>query len=359
MLPTLPDNDALYAALIARDPAYDGIAYVGVTTTGIFCRLSCPARKPRRENSVFYPSVAECLDAGYRPCLRCRPLAAFGAADPIIRSALTALEADRRGGPRDRRPVEADDDRGQGLLGDPDGEREQVDGEDVDRWELSVHTEVFDDEVVDPRFIEAQQAGGFDSGSGFRAAFTRVLGRPPASFSSEETLRADWIESPIGAMVAVADRTHLHLLEFFDRRALPTELNALQHKLRRSIGFGRFEPTDQIESELARYFDGEPDPFETPLKWHGSEFTRTVWTALRRIPPGETRSYADIARDVGRPSAVRAVARANGANQLALIVPCHRVIGSDGSLTGYGGGLWRKQWLIDHERRLRGASAGN
>jgi AraC family transcriptional regulator of adaptative response/methylated-DNA-[protein]-cysteine methyltransferase len=353
MLSTLPDHDELYTALVARDPAYEGIAYVGVTTTGIFCRLTCPARKPRRENSVFFPSIAACLEAGYRPCRRCRPLAPFGGADPVIRSALSALEADpaRRWREQDVREL--------GL--DPSTLRRAFKRyfgmtflELARLYRLRSAGRVLAERGS---VIEAQQAGGFESGSGFRTAFARVLGRAPGSFSGDEPLRADWIESPIGAMVAVADTTHLHLLEFFDRRALPTELNTLQRKLRRGVGIGRFEPIEQIESELGRYFDGEPAPFETPQTWHGSEFTRAVWSALQGIPPGETRSYADIAREVDRPNAVRAVARANGANQLALIVPCHRVIGSDGSLTGYGGGLWRKQWLIDHERRLGARSA--
>ncbi|ETD35270.1 methylated-DNA--protein-cysteine methyltransferase [Pseudomonas chlororaphis subsp. aurantiaca PB-St2] len=109
---------------------------------------------------------------------------------------------------------------------------------------------------------------------------------------------------------------------------------------------------DQIESELRRFFAGESASFATPLALNASAFTRTVWQALRAIPPGVTRSYAEVASSIGSASAVRAVARANGANQIAIVIACHRVIGSDGSLTGYGGGLWRKRWLLEHERRL-------
>ncbi|MBS4009429.1 MAG: methylated-DNA--[protein]-cysteine S-methyltransferase, partial [Roseovarius sp.] len=105
--------------------------------------------------------------------------------------------------------------------------------------------------------------------------------------------------------------------------------------------------------ELADYFAGRSSCFLTPLAMAGSAFTKQVWAALREIPAGETRSYSDIARQIGRPTATRAVARANGANQIALMIPCHRVIGADGSLTGYGGGLWRKQRLIEIERHLK------
>jgi AraC family transcriptional regulator of adaptative response/methylated-DNA-[protein]-cysteine methyltransferase len=108
----------------------------------------------------------------------------------------------------------------------------------------------------------------------------------------------------------------------------------------------------QIESELAAYFAGDGARFQTPTAQTGSDFTRQVWSGLRAIPCGETRSYGQLARDLGKPSASRAVARANGANQIAIVFPCHRVIGADGSLTGYGGGRWRKRWLLDHERRM-------
>jgi AraC family transcriptional regulator of adaptative response/methylated-DNA-[protein]-cysteine methyltransferase len=153
-------------------------------------------------------------------------------------------------------------------------------------------------------------------------------------------------------MLAVSDRSSLHLLEFIDRRALPTELKKLRQLVRGGIGIGRHPPTDQIAAELDAYFSGRSADFTVPLALHGSAFTRAVWEELRKIPAGETRSYGDIAKAVGQPSAVRAVARANGANQIALIIPCHRVIGADGSLTGYGGGLWRKQKLIDLEKGL-------
>ncbi|MCB0684203.1 MAG: methylated-DNA--[protein]-cysteine S-methyltransferase, partial [Saprospiraceae bacterium] len=108
---------------------------------------------------------------------------------------------------------------------------------------------------------------------------------------------------------------------------------------------------DEIEENLAVYFSGKDREFSVPVVLHGSPFERSVWEALQEIPAGETRSYGKLAATIGRPQAVRAVGRANGKNCLAIIVPCHRVIGADGKLTGYGGGLWRKQWLLEHERR--------
>ena len=156
-------------------------------------------------------------------------------------------------------------------------------------------------------------------------------------------------------MIAISSRQSLNLLEFIDRKGLSSELKRLQVRTQEPIGVGMMPPTEQAASELTGYFAAQSDRFETPLALFGSAFTRQVWETLREIPSGETRSYSDIARQIGRPSATRAVARANGANQISIMIPCHRVIGSDGTLTGYGGGLWRKQRLIEIERELRTA----
>jgi len=189
-------------------------------------------------------------------------------------------------------------------------------------------------------------------GSGFRDAVNRLIGDCPAGPKGREWLKADWIETPIGTMLAVGDANALHLLEFFDRKALPAELTRLRAKTRSSIAFGRLPLIDRVAAELRDYFEGRSATFTTPLVCHGSDFTRRVWDALREIPPGTTRSYSDIANEIRRPSALRAVGRANGANQIAIVIPCHRVVGADGALTGYGGRLWRKRWLIEHERRM-------
>jgi AraC family transcriptional regulator, regulatory protein of adaptative response / methylated-DNA-[protein]-cysteine methyltransferase len=193
---------------------------------------------------------------------------------------------------------------------------------------------------------------GYDSDSGIREAVTRIIEDSSAASKGCEPLKSDWIETPIGAMLAVADAKALHLLKFFDGRALQNELKRLQEMTRSSIAFGRLPPIDSIASELRDYFSRVSAVFKTPLACHGSAFTCKVWDALKAIPAGSTRSYSEIARDVGQPSSTRAVGRANGANQIVIVIPCHRVIGAGGSLTGYGGGLWRKRWLLEHERQM-------
>lgn len=348
MLFRLPDHDTLYQALLDRDEAFDGRAFVGVTSTGVFCRLSCPARNPKSENCTFFSSVQECLEAGFRPCKRCHPMAPAAKADPSIQRLVTALE---------RRPEHRWSEGDVIAMGlDPSTVRRAFKRHyGVTFLEMARLTRIrsgFETLSGGGRVIDAQLDAGFDSPSGFRNAFARLLGQPPSSFSGRELLKASWIETPLGAMIAVSDRHVLHLLEFIDRKALPAELKRLRAQAKGGVGIGREPPTEQAEAELAAYFAGQSSAFTVPLKFHGSAFTREVWRALMGIPAGETRSYSDLARTIGRPEATRAVARANGANQLALIVPCHRVIGADGSLTGYGGGLWRKQQLIELERQF-------
>jgi AraC family transcriptional regulator of adaptative response/methylated-DNA-[protein]-cysteine methyltransferase len=192
--------------------------------------------------------------------------------------------------------------------------------------------------------------GGSEPPSGFGAAFARLGGVAPGALPREAPLLAATIASPLGPLVAIADAEALHLLEFTDRRQLPAELARLPGG---GVALGRTAVHDRLEAELDAYFAGRSAVFATPLSMGGTPFARRVWAALRAIPAGATRSYADLARAIDTPRAVRAVARANGANAIAILVPCHRVIGADGSLTGYGGGLWRKTRLLEIERAYR------
>ncbi|HEX7018847.1 MAG TPA: methylated-DNA--[protein]-cysteine S-methyltransferase [Gemmatimonadaceae bacterium] len=159
------------------------------------------------------------------------------------------------------------------------------------------------------------------------------------------------IDTPIGEMIAAASDEHLVLLEYVHRRTVDAQLE----RVKRAVP-GLYEPgsspiIDQVRAQLDEYFGGERREFDVPLLTPGTPFQERVWNALRRIPHGETTSYGRVARSIGQPDAVRAVARANGDNRVAIIIPCHRVIGADGSLTGYGGGLWRKKKLLTLEAR--------
>ncbi|MEO1638690.1 MAG: trifunctional transcriptional activator/DNA repair protein Ada/methylated-DNA--[protein]-cysteine S-methyltransferase [Pseudomonadota bacterium] len=355
MLFDLPDHDTLYQALLHRDAAYDGQAYVCVSSTGVFCRLTCPARKPKQENCTFFGTIGECIEAGYRACKRCHPMAPMAMADPAIATLLAAL---------DERPEyrwrEADVARmGFDLSTVRRSFKRQFGMTFLEMARQRRLRDGFETMAGGGAVIDAQLDAGFASPSAFRAAFLKLIGKAPGKLSADPLLFADWLPTPLGDMISVASHSHLHLLEFFDRKALRTELAKLESYAKGRIGIGQTAPSQQIRAELSAFFDGTSADFTTPLAYHGSDFTQSVWEQLRTIPAGQTRSYSQIAAEIGQPSAVRAVARANGANQIALVVPCHRVIGADGKLTGYGGGLWRKQKLLELERQYRAAAMEN
>jgi AraC family transcriptional regulator of adaptative response/methylated-DNA-[protein]-cysteine methyltransferase len=194
---------------------------------------------------------------------------------------------------------------------------------------------------------------GYESLSAFYDAFRKVLDTTPARARAREAVSIAFTRfaTPLGPMVAAATDAGLCLLEFVDRRGLERELGRLGRELGGAAVPGSSPVVEQATRELAEYFAGGRTRFDVPLLTVGSDFQRRVWRALTEIPYGETRSYAQMARTVGRGNAVRALGRANGQNRMAIVIPCHRVVGSDGALTGYGGGLWRKRWLLDHERR--------
>lgn len=343
------DDDTLFAALIARDPSYEGFAYVGVKTTGIFCRLTCPARKPKRTNVIFFGSCADAQAAGFRPCLRCKPL--DGRQRPNL--AFEALREKIRAEPERR--WSAADVRALGY--DPSTARRAFQREYGITFAQYARSQRLGHAVNRLRqggsVMDAQLDAGYESGSGFREAITRLVGDAPARASERPLLTAQWLHTPIGAMLAIVDEAGVHLLEFADRTALPSEIARLRSRVG-AICFGASPVLEELSRQIARYFGGQSTSFAIPVVQKGSAFEARVWEELRRIPAGSTRSYGEIARLIGRPDAPRAVARANGANQVAVVVPCHRVIGADGSLTGYGGKLWRKQWLLEHERRMAG-----
>ena len=164
-------------------------------------------------------------------------------------------------------------------------------------------------------------------------------------------LQASRIDTELGPMIAIADDKALYLLEFVDRRGLEREIERLRTRTQSAIMPGVTPPIASIEKELKAYFQGHLKTFETPIHLLGSPFCKTVWQTLLDIPYGQTSTYLMQAKAIGKPSASRAVANANGANQLALIIPCHRIIMSTGELGGYGGGVQRKKWLLAHEKK--------
>jgi AraC family transcriptional regulator, regulatory protein of adaptative response / methylated-DNA-[protein]-cysteine methyltransferase len=341
----LPAADEMYAAVVARDTRYDGIFFTAVRTTGIFCRPSCPARRPERRNVEFFGSPATAMTHGYRPCLRCRPLEPRGSTPEPIRRLLIAVEAD----PARR-------------LRDADLRTLGLEPAAVRRWFRRHHGMTFHAYQRARRMAtaigelargtpvtHAAFGNGYDSLSGFQDALRQVTGKSPARSRTSRVVHLAHVLTPLGPMLLGSDDDGICLLEFVDRRMLATQLERIRQRLRCAFLPGRSDAGREAEAQLLEYFDRTRRTFTVPLVTPGTDFQQRTWRALREIPWGTTRSYAEQARMIGAPQAVRAVARANGDNRIAIIIPCHRVIGADGRLTGYGGGLWRKAWLLHHE----------
>ena len=169
------------------------------------------------------------------------------------------------------------------------------------------------------------------------------------NIKNELSLKSKWIDTLLGPMIAIADEKALYLLEFLETRNLVNEVKNLVNKTKANIIEGESEPINSITKELSRYFAGTLKDFKTPYYLLGSDFQKIVWQGLTQIPYGQTRSYLDQAKILNKPMAVRATANANGKNRLAIIIPCHRVINTNGKLGGYGGGIDNKKWLLEHE----------
>lgn len=340
----------MYRAVLNRDTTFEGVFYVAVKTTGIFCRPTCPAKKPRPENVEYFASPQQALYAGYRACSRCQPLDRARQPPAVVNRLREVVE---------QSPTQKLSNADLRALGiDPSTARRQFQRyygmtfqayQRARRMGLALH-EVRQGEAV----IMAQVNNGFESASGFWEAFKRIFGEPPSRAEHIKCLYARWLETPLGAMLALANDDGLHLLKFVDRRALEKEIAELRQRIKWAIVPGNNAHLEQISEELKNYFEGTSLNFTVPLIVAGSPFEERVWSLLQTIPPGQTWSYAELAHKLGQPKAVRAVGRANGRNRLAVVIPCHRVIRADGQLCGYGGGLWRKQWLLEHERRVAG-----
>jgi len=335
-----------YQALLNKDSEYEGIFYVGVKTTGIFCRPTCPARKPKFENCEFFATAQQALLASFRPCQRCRPLSHPNHVSALIQTLVEAVEKnpEKRWKNKDFQELSVDASTARRQFKKRFG-MTFVEYARARRMGIAMKI-IREGKSV----IEAQLDTGYESSSGFRDAFSRIMGSAPTLLGQEIFLKAAWLDTKLGPMIAIVDDKGLYLLEFVDRRGLEREIERLRRRMHATILPGETEITSLIRKELHQYFEGELKEFKTPLHLIGSTFQKRVWEELIHIQYGETCSYIDLALSINKPSAFRAVANANGANQIAIVIPCHRVINRNVEFGGYGGGLVRKKWLITHEQ---------
>jgi len=351
---TLPSNQTMYTALLERDSTFEGVFYVGIKTTGIFCRPTCPARKPRFENVEYFSTPQEALYAGYCPCLRCHPMDKEKQKPELVKKLGDAIENSPS------RRITNLDLRRMGI--DPSTARRQFKrtyGMTFQAYQRARRMgEALHEIRTGEKVIMAQVNQGFTSASGFWEAFKQVFGTPPSQADAVHCLQARWFDTPLGAMLALADKDGLHLLEFVDRRGLENEIARLRRQTKSVIVPGNSAILEKVNEGLNNYFEGTSANFNVPLVVRGSDFEQEVWRLLQQIPSGETWSYRQLAERLGQPTATRAVGNANGRNILALVIPCHRVIRADDSLSGYGGGVWRKKWLLEHEQNIKPSDTG-
>lgn len=341
-------NDIMYQASFEKNSDFEGVFWMAVKTTGIFCRPTCTARKPKPENVEFFDNTKDAIKKGYRPCKVCKPLVNRDETPLDIRKLLIELSENP------------------GLkLKDIDLVERGLQPITVKRWFLKHHGMTFHafqrTFKINSAFKKLQQGenvldvaldNGYESLSGFNDSFKNVFGVSPKNSKLEKIVDLKRIETPLGTMIACANENGICMLEFSDRKALPTELKEISKHFDANIVQGENPHFKTLEKELEEYFEGKRKDFTVPLSPVGTDFQKKVWEILRTIPYGTTRTYQQQADILGNPKAVRAVANANGLNKISIIIPCHRVIGTNGTLTGYGGGIWRKQKLLELEKAI-------
>jgi len=335
------DPDTAWAAFMRRDRSWDGRVIGAVKTTGVYCKPSCPARRPKREHVIFFASGEEARMAGLRSCLRCKP-DELGRDREAVAQAVKILEA------AEEPPTLAEIAEAVGYA--------PHHFQRLFKRDLGVSPAEYARGLRNRRARAALKQNGrvtdaiYDAGysapSGFYSDAKERLGMTPSAWRDGgrgETIRWTTFDSPLGTMLIAATSKGICRLTFDDsveslERLFPRATIVKDDGGLRALVEGALTA---IERPLAA-----PD---LPIDVAGTAFQEAVWRELRKIPPGETRSYAEIAAAIGAPKAVRAVGSANGDNHVCVLIPCHRVIRSDGSLGGYGGGIERKIKLLEAE----------
>lgn len=340
-------HSEMYQALLNKDVSYEGSFIAAVKTTGIFCRPTCTARKPKKENVEFFSTTKEAILHGYRPCKVCSPLEMLGKTPEYIKNIIKEIS-----------------DNPSKKFKDWDLRQKGIEPSKIRRWFLKNHGITFHSYQkmfrINTAFKKIQNgetvaAAAFDSGyeslSGFNDTFKSVFGVSPSNSKEKTVIDIIRIETPLGTMLAGGVADGICLLEFSDRRMLETELKQIAKYFNATLIQGENKHFNLLRKELKEYFEKKLKNFSVPICAPGTEFQKAVWKTMQKIPYGKTWSYKQEAETLGKPKSVRAVANANGQNRISIIIPCHRVIGSNGTLTGYGGGLWRKKWLLEHEKK--------
>lgn len=343
--------DRYYEALLAKDPEFVGVFFVGVVTTSVFCISTCSARKPKKENVQFFSAYKDALAHGFRPCKMCKPTENAAAISNPLPEQVEKAIALVKNNPKQK-------------ITDQELSTQGISPSMLRRWFQTHYGITFQAFArmyrINNAYTELQQGksttntaldAGYESLSGFGYTYKKLLGKSPRLFSENQVVQISRMNTPLGAMLLCATDKGICMLEFTNRKMLETEFQDIQKRLQMPILVGENQYIAQAKAELAEYFAGTRTQFSVALDTVGTDFQKAVWQSLLHIPYGSTISYLEQATSMQKPKAVRAVASANGYNKISIIIPCHRVIGSNGKLTGYGGGLERKKWLLDFEKQ--------
>ncbi len=340
--------DECWQAVLERDRSYAGRFILGVTSTGIYCRPGCPARTPKRDNVRFFASPAEARAAGLRPCKRCHPDAARDPNVALVQAVTEALEAEC-----EQAPSLTELGRRFGMS--PFHLQrvfKRITGVSPKQYVLGLRRQRLRGALKTERNITRAVADSGVSNSILYGQRQNGLGMTPSQFRTggpATTIRYTTVPSPLGQLLVAATERGVCAVRMADsagqlERDLQAEFPAA------ALAADDWELGGYVR-QIVRHLKGQQPHLDLPLDVRGTAFQQKVWEALRRIPYGQTRSYQQVAAELGNPTAYRAVANACAHNPVALIVPCHRVVHADGSISGYRWGPERKRRLLTQERR--------
>ena len=335
-----------YSVLGTRNTKYDGTFFTAVKTTGIFCHPSCRARIPKAKNVTFYDTIEEALQNGFRPCKVCKPMEKIGETPIYIKNIIAELQQN----PHIK-------------ISDEQLKSKGIEPHTIRRWfkknyNITFHSfqrmlrinYAFTNIKNGNSITHSAYGSGYESLSGFNDSYRSLFGESASKSKNRNVINVLRFSSPIGSIIACATKKGLCFLGFIGQKRIEKQFDEIQKQFNAIILPGKNVHLTKVKKETNEYFDGKRKTFSVSLDIVGTDFRKKVWAELLNISYGKTVSYKEQAIAINNLKAVRAVASANGANKISIIIPCHRVIGSNGSLTGYAGGLHRKKWLLNFEK---------
>ena len=335
-----------YSIVGTRDTKYDGTFFIAVKTTGIFCHPSCRARIPKAKNVTFYDSIEEALQNGFRPCKICKPMEKIGETPIYIKNIIAELQQN----PHKK-------------ISDEQLKSKGIEPHTIRRWfkknyNITFHSfqrmlrinYAFTNIKKGNSITYSAYESGYESLSGFNESYRSIFGESASKSKNRNVINILRFSSPIGSLIACATEKGVCFLGFIGQKRIEKHFVEIQKHFNAIILPGKNTHLTKVKKEITEYFDGKRKTFSVSLDIVGTDFRKKVWTELLNIPYGKTVSYKEQAIAINNIKAIRAVASANAANKIGIIIPCHRVIGSNGSLTGYAGGLHKKRWLLNFEK---------